>query len=228
MGARGLLEKNRQLEQRPMATSVNIRDSLKLYLLWLKERGLAYPVAASVSESAGFRSSDEQKPATLRKDPSCLESVIRVAGNRCAPLLVITDAIRSQPLIFGEERNLFLKLLRALKLQPGKDVTLCVLDTTSSCEPLQDRAQYLIQLQPLIVRKDLAGILILGPVAYCILSSDGQPAYHSMLDHFTNIFQEGVPGALVTWHLRDFIRNPELRKKSWKNLQNLAEKIRGL
>lgn len=201
-----------------MTLSIHLQDSLQSYLLWVQERGLELPIFLADKEQNNEPSTQQQKDLSPES-----KSVLRTFGHAEAPLIVFLDAIEGHPPVCGEEKKLLLNLLRALGFTPGKDVMFCSLDTGPSLEPLTDRNSYREQVQTLIRQHKPSGLLMLGPVPYMLLSD--QADYYDQLNQFVRLFSNSDLETLLSWHPSDFIRNPQLRKTAWANLQILGDII---
>lgn len=194
-----------------MSEPEHLRNSLELYILWHRERGQSYlPPAPAIKH-------DSTDSASI--------SALQLAGHNSAPLLIILDAIKGQPLIFGAERELLLSLLRALHLKPEKDVLICALSTNQNCEPLAPSQSYRQELISLLHKHEKKGILILGSLAYQTLRLRENPDFREAVNQFVPVFGASAPPSLVSWHPADFINAPQRRKESWPNLKKLSQQL---
>ena len=135
-------------------------------------------------------------------------------------MIFVTDSIYSQPLVFGWERDLLLKLLSAIGLRPGQDMLLATLDTNEMCEPLTGRQDYRQVWNELITDVNPKFVLIFGSLAYHLISSG---SYQDFLKHRNTWINSRSAQVryLVLPHLSEFVNQAHLKKMSWPALQEL-------
>lgn len=146
--------------------------------------------------------------------------LLRTAGNKNAPVIFITDSIQSQPMVFGCERELLLKLLSAIGLKPGQDMQLVTLNTNEQCEPLADEQAYRQAWKGLSEQTRPKFVLILGSLAYRLISSGSYENYLSHLNSWITS-NTGQVRYLILPHLSEFVTQTSLKKASWPLLQEL-------
>ena len=161
---------------------------------------------------------DQIHPEPEPQAPKLQTRILRTAGNKKSPVIFVTDSIYSQPLVFGWERDLLLKLLSAVGLRPGQDMLLATLDTNELCEPLTERKDYRQAWNELMTEVNPEFVLIFGSLAYHLISSG---SYEDFLKHRNTWINSRSAQVryLVLPHLSEFVNQAHLKKMSWPALQ---------
>lgn len=124
----------------------------------------------------------------------------------------------------GEAGELFDKMLQAIGLERGR----IYLTPLVKCRPPGDREPSEAEIQTCrsylfrqIAALNPTVICGLGPLAARILTGSDQPLFQ-LRGRFHDF--HGTP-LLVTFHPRFLLRNPEMKKASWQDLQLLQKKL---
>lgn len=167
---------------------------------------------------------DQIHPEPEPQAPKLQTGILRTAGNKKAPVIFVTDSIYSQPLVFGWERDLLLKILSAVGLRPGQDMLLATLDTNELCEPLTERKDYRQVWNEFMTEVKPEFVLIFGSLAYHLISSGSYEDYLKHRNTWINSRSAQVR-YLVLPHLSEFVNQTHLKKMSWPALQELKSWI---
>ena len=210
-------------------------QQIQNYLLWLEERGQRWPIVNALTKEipqANVPVETIQLPenstvvrAEIAEQPASKVTIplFRSAGNERAPYLGIVDCVKGQKLVFGQERELLIKILGALGIDLKSQFRLLGLETDHCCAPLANYQDYRQQfLHELKVTKPKA-VFCFGRMPYRIIMDDPS-AFDEKVNKPSRIDSE-APQIFPMYHLCELMQSPELKKNTWYGLKRFMDYV---
>lgn len=207
---------------------ITISHKIQNYLMWQLDRGQIWPKYFSFeNKPSGCVLKDRCLPPIT--SPVAVESnysfdeIFISKGSESARIFGVVDCIRGQEIVFGGERELLIKILKALKLNLKFDFRLLGIVTDSCCKPKANAQDYQLHIKKIADEHRPLAIISFGMLAHKLLSNENIHFTESV-NQVTNIHSKTSSFAyLPLHHLQNIRQNPNLKRGTWVGLQEIQK-----